>query len=160
LARKGQLAKLVTKQARDCADPSGYPESVDALLRAEVAREWASIPGNTAGLSEEESFSDYPGHPDVDDQEMEHIKADFGDKPLIVLTKAKAEKPEPGMSVAAQARVEAAWIAGHDALAKSSTRGRNIIVPNSKHFIQLDQPETVIKAIESVVADVRKLRLH
>jgi pimeloyl-ACP methyl ester carboxylesterase len=47
-----------------------------------------------------------------------------------------------------------ALASGRDALAKLSTRGRNQLVPDSGHFIQLDDPTVVLAAINRVLAEV------
>jgi hypothetical protein len=48
------------------------------------------------------------------------------------------------------------WKAGHDRLAARSTRGVSLMVANSGHYIQLDQPDVVVSAIETVVHQVRE----
>ena len=51
------------------------------------------------------------------------------------------------------------WRRGHDELARRSTRGESIMIANSQHFIQLDQPEAVVAAIRKVVVEVRQQNL-
>jgi pimeloyl-ACP methyl ester carboxylesterase len=51
--------------------------------------------------------------------------------------------------------MEAAWKAGHDRLARLSTRGVSETVPNTGHYIQLEQPAAVIGAVQRVVAALR-----
>lgn len=46
-----------------------------------------------------------------------------------------------------------ALASGHDAYAALSTRGRNELVPDSGHFIQVDNPEVVLAAIKGVLAE-------
>jgi hypothetical protein len=50
-----------------------------------------------------------------------------------------------------QAKYYAFWKTGHDRLAKLSSCGRNLVVSNSSHFIQYDQPQTVTAYILAVV---------
>ncbi|MFZ0733748.1 MAG: hypothetical protein WAM79_15600 [Candidatus Sulfotelmatobacter sp.] len=47
-----------------------------------------------------------------------------------------------------------ALAAGHDAYAALSTRGHNQLVPDSGHFIQVDNPEVVLAAINGVLAEI------
>jgi pimeloyl-ACP methyl ester carboxylesterase len=64
----------------------------------------------------------------------------LGDMPLIVLSSANASAAE---------RAE------HEMLARRSSRGRFEIVPGSGHWIQLDRPEAVIRAIGEIVSRCR-----
>jgi pimeloyl-ACP methyl ester carboxylesterase len=63
-----------------------------------------------------------------------------GDLPLVVLT---AADPSPARA------------ARQDALACLSTRGRHVIAREGGHWLILDQPELVVRMIESVVEEVR-----
>jgi pimeloyl-ACP methyl ester carboxylesterase len=47
-------------------------------------------------------------------------------------------------------------LAAHDALARSSSRGRRIVASSSGHWVQFDEPGLVVDAIRSVVADARR----
>jgi pimeloyl-ACP methyl ester carboxylesterase len=64
----------------------------------------------------------------------------LGAIPLIVLSSANASATE---------RAE------HEMLARRSSRGRCEIVPGSGHWIQIDSPEAVIRAIEEMVSKCR-----
>ena len=80
----------------------------------------------------------------------------YGDMPLIVLTSGQHPMP-PDM--AADVREEAAQYfralaSGHDAYAALSTRGHRQLVPDSGHFIQLDNPAVVLAAINRVLAEI------
>lgn len=66
---------------------------------------------------------------------------DLGNLPLIVLT--------AGNSTPARAEAQ-------EDLAKLSARGRQVVVPESGHWIQLDQPERVVDAIRAVVEEARR----
>ncbi len=59
------------------------------------------------------------------------------------------------MTPAEQAGTEAAWLAGHDALAKLSSHGTNTHIPNAGHYIQIDRPDAVIAAVKRMVETVR-----
>lgn len=83
----------------------------------------------------------------------------FGNRPLIVLTamapftpeqlKALRLKPEQG------ARFKEEWKTLHSEQAAFSTRGRQQLVPDATHFIQVDRPEVVVAAVRRVVNMVR-----
>lgn len=89
-------------------------------------------------------------------REIINLKRNYGDMPLIVLTAARHPMP-PAMpaDVREQAAVYfRALNSGHDALARLSTRGENQLVPNTGHFIQLQNPSSVIGAIDRVLAEI------
>lgn len=86
----------------------------------------------------------------------------YGDMPLFVLSAGPHPTP-PGMpaDVAEQAALYFKALAtGHDAYAALSKRGRRQFVPDSWHFIQLDDPAAVLAAIKSVLADIRTQPPH
>jgi len=43
---------------------------------------------------------------------------------------------------------------GHDAYAALSTRGRNQLVPDSGHFIQIENPAVVLAALNRVLKEI------
>jgi hypothetical protein len=43
-------------------------------------------------------------------------------------------------------------IKGHQRLAKLSSRGRDIVVPDTTHYIQQIKPQAVLDAVEDVLA--------
>lgn len=49
--------------------------------------------------------------------------------------------------------------AEHEAIARSSRRGRHIIVKNSGHWVHLDEPDTVIAAIQEMVRQATESHL-
>ena len=83
----------------------------------------------------------------------------LGDRPLVVLT-AMAPMPANvlkgvGMTREQGERMQAAWKALHDEEAAWSTHSRHELVPDATHYIQLDRPDVVIKAVREVVGAVR-----
>ncbi|ENZ81321.1 MULTISPECIES: alpha/beta hydrolase [Caulobacter] len=76
----------------------------------------------------------------------------WGDLPLAVLTRTEFP-PTPRASEAFNQSVEAVLKRGHAALAARSSRGENITVPNSNHYMQANQPGPVLAAIRKVVAE-------
>ncbi len=84
---------------------------------------------------------------------------DLGARPLIVLS-AASEYPSAtlklmGLTREQGTRLQATQHRLHAALASMSRNGRLELVPQSSHYIQLDQPHVVVRAIGAVVAAVR-----
>lgn len=84
----------------------------------------------------------------------------YGAMPLIVLTRTEFRPPldYPAAALAEIPAEEAAWNAGHDALAALSVRGVNARVPGTGHYIHAAKPRVVIDAIEQVVREARENR--
>ena len=74
----------------------------------------------------------------------------LGGRPLIVLTR-REETPPAGD----EGRAYEAWVQLHAEIAEESSRGRQVIVSPSGHFIAVEHPERVVGAILEVVAAVR-----
>ena len=72
--------------------------------------------------------------------------------PLVVLTHGRPFDWPPGVPAAA---VEALWLPLQEDLAALVPGGRLVVAEESGHFIQGDQPELVIAAIQQVVDAVR-----
>ena len=154
LARQGELAPAATEPAKACVDVGGDPDKSDAALKA-VKRRLLALPRVwEAEISELESFVPKRERVDIDSAELQSVTPTFDDKPLIVLSRG-VEEGGPGVPTAYLPRVEAAWRAGHVRLAALSSRGRHIIVPGARHYVQIDRPEAVIDAARRVLADVR-----
>lgn len=83
----------------------------------------------------------------------------FGSRPLIVLTAMAPFKPAElkGLSLKASdgARFKQEWKALNAEQAALSTRGRQQIVGDAGHYIQIDRPDVVIAAVHAVVDEVR-----
>ncbi|WP_269790342.1 alpha/beta hydrolase [Stenotrophomonas sp. Iso1] len=83
----------------------------------------------------------------------------FGDRPLIVLTALKPFKPEELAALEMKpedgARFKQEWRTLHAEQTAFSTRGRQQIVPDAGHYIQIDRPDIVIAAVHEVVNEVR-----
>jgi pimeloyl-ACP methyl ester carboxylesterase len=93
----------------------------------------------------------------ADDREADAARRPLGDLPLVVLTAANTAK-QPMFAPAQQQAMSAVWMTLHDDMARLSTRGRNRLVPDSSHYIQNDQPQTVIETVLDVVDQVRARR--
>jgi pimeloyl-ACP methyl ester carboxylesterase len=87
-------------------------------------------------------------------------KRNYGQMPITVLTSTKVPELPPGTPDAASARatfaaMDAEMHRGHAELAALSSRGVQRPVPDSGHYIQLDQPDAVIAAIKEVISASR-----
>jgi pimeloyl-ACP methyl ester carboxylesterase len=119
-----------------------------------IARQLAMPHVWRAMISEAEGFIPAGNQQSVDGAAFDSVHLSFGDKPLIILTRGNQEGA-PGVPPASVAAMEAAWKAAHDRLARLSTRGVSETVPNTGHYIQLEQPAAVIGAVQRVVAALR-----
>jgi pimeloyl-ACP methyl ester carboxylesterase len=75
----------------------------------------------------------------------------LGDRPLIVLTAGNPYEPDPILTREQAEKVKNLWIYDlqlHEA--DLSTRGKQIIVPDSTHMIPIDRPDAVVSAIHEV----------
>lgn len=83
----------------------------------------------------------------------------FGNRPLVVLTAMAPMTPEQleGLGLKAEdgARFKQEWKTLHTEQAAFSARGRQQLVPDATHYIQVDRPEAVIAAVREVVDMVR-----
>lgn len=153
LAPEGLLAHPPTKAEADCVEPGSGPDKLDDTLRKAAAAQLALPRVWRAMISETENFVPNGDRPSVDSTELDSSHLSFGDKPLIVLTRGKQEGA-PGVPPSSVAAVEAAWKAGHDRIAALSTRGVSAIVPDTGHYIQVEQPGAVIDAVRRVVTEL------
>ena len=83
----------------------------------------------------------------------------LGDRPLVVLT-AMAPLSDnvlksAGLTREQGDRMRVAWKGLHDDEATWSTHSRHELVADATHYIQLDRPDVVIKAVREVVGTVR-----
>jgi pimeloyl-ACP methyl ester carboxylesterase len=141
VAQMKECAAMPAPLPKKClgGDSDTGPKDI-ALAKAEQKR--VSKPSYMlTNASELESFLPKGSEKSADRQEVETANAKFGDKPLVILTRDKSP---------------ASWNAGHDRLAALSQRGSNTPVPNTSHYIQVDQPKIVIDAVIKAVHDVRR----
>ncbi len=98
--------------------------------------------------SELESF-------DRDGKELTAHARSYGDMPLIVLT--PAERPNiPALTAEENRQGARLSIQMHAEQAALSSRGQERLVRATGHYIQTDQPQAVIDAVNQVVADARQ----
>ncbi len=143
-ARAGQLNKDLGECS--CLDtPEDMPELADYV------RHYCSDPKQFEGMLAEEAAStgkigDWPSQSDRD---MAAAARPFGQMPVTVLTNGLGFHWSP--SVDLDTRLTTIWRAGHVALAGQSERGKVVMVQNSYHTIQVEQPWAVVDAIHDMV---------
>lgn len=151
-------AKPPSATVAECLPSAGDPDHPDPILLAALTQQWMRPSQNDALVSEAENFmptTEGGGHPPADDDELDSASGNLGSMPLVVLTAGRTMASFAGLTAAQRAQFAAAWMAGHDALARRSTQGRNVAVANSGHYIQDDQPEAVVDAVREVVDAAR-----
>lgn len=79
----------------------------------------------------------------------------LGDMPLVVLSH-DPDTPQPDLPEDLVKPANDAWQQMQEELSHLSTRGKQVIARNSGHYIQLDRPDLVIKAVRSVVDQARE----
>lgn len=106
-------------------------------------------------LAEEAALTGTVGDPSSVSNAQEAAAArSFGTMPLVVLTSASGWRYAGGED--ANARLTMVWRAGHVGLAARSSRGKVVVVPNSGHLIQSNQPGAVVDAIQEVILEVSR----
>jgi hypothetical protein len=81
------------------------------------------------------------------------LAGDLGARPLIVLTAGKPYDPDPLLSREESAKQDDTWINVLQAEeARLSTRGKQVVVPDSGHMIPFERPASVVSAIQEVWA--------
>jgi pimeloyl-ACP methyl ester carboxylesterase len=106
---------------------------------------WATPGWQAAFLSEREST------PYASAEQTRATRKHFGDMPIFVLTHAPHTKAQNETQEQADQRT-LLWEDLHSQVAAMSTRGVNVIVPNSGHYIQFDRPQIVIDAVNGAIA--------
>jgi len=139
---------------KDCLGTDSHTGAGDTKL-ASLEKQHVSRPSYMlTNASEMESFIPDHGRKSLSQKELEAVRPNFGNKPLAILTHGE-DDPNPHLTPSQNAAVQQAWRDGHDRLAALSTRGSNTVVPGSGHYIQMDRPKAVLKAILKVVEEVR-----
>jgi pimeloyl-ACP methyl ester carboxylesterase len=154
-------AGTLTKQGPDpdgCFHPQwppNYPPEMKAALDNNVA---AAAPETIVRAWDTMLFYSSPDFLATNSKIVVNPKRNYGDLPLIVLTRTEFQPPldYPEAARAEIPAEEAAWNKGHDQLAALSTRGVNARVPGAPHFIHDAKPQVVIDAIEQVVREARE----
>ncbi len=92
---------------------------------------------------------------------LEQVLADhittLGDIPLIVLSRGQPTPLfDPALAAEVIEQMDRVWQQMQAELVQLSPQGEQVVATESGHFIQLDQPELVIEAIEHIVAKARQ----
>lgn len=128
-----------------CTDPVRLP--LGPVIAAERQKIQVRLAYQAAQASEALSCV-YSDNPQLDAQ-YQRIFGDgkaLGNIPLIVLSHSILN-PKDAYPEAAQY----AWLALHEQTAASSTRGGHRIVPNTEHNIEVDDPQSIVVAINEVL---------
>ena len=88
----------------------------------------------------EESFAENRAHP-----------MSLGDTPLVVLTAGSVQTEGTGLSPAQADQLDRLHSESQASLTRRSANAKQIIVEDSGHYIQVDQPALVIDAVRHVV---------
>ncbi len=78
----------------------------------------------------------------------------FNDAPLVVLSASRSRGPFSDLPPRIIERFDRVWHDEQQSLVQESANGTLEVVPNSGHNIQLEQPQAVVDAIESVLAAI------
>ena len=127
---------------RAIAEVENRPLALPAALKEELVYLQLQPKYLDAILGEERAFP----------QSTEEVRASgsLGEMPLVVLTAGKTTLA-PGESNPDFAAFHDIWMKElQPRLARLSTRGRQVIVPNSDHMIPFEQPQAVVGAIREV----------
>ena len=84
--------------------------------------------------------------------EASHIST-FGKLPLVVLSRGNWDAM-PGLSETENEQARQSWAAMQRELLSISSNSKQATVQNSEHFIQLQQPQAVIGAIQEVIKEM------
>jgi len=87
-------------------------------------------------------------------EEARATRKHFGSMPIIVLMHSPYPKRDDETQEERNQRT-LLWESLHLEIAAMSTRGINIVVPNSGHYIQYERPQVVIDAVTQAVALAR-----
>ena len=150
LAKKHDVAAMQTAHP-SCLDD---PPNADPTLHRIIDQQEATSAYYEANASEFRSEFPIEGDLSVDDRELGSSGAAFGAMPLVVLTRGLYPPPFPDFTEQDIALVARAWRGGHRRLASASTRGQEMLVPGSGHYIQNDKPAVVVRSINSVLQAV------
>lgn len=128
-ARAGEPKAVTTWREEDLGvfehDPALNPEHLDLTRSAEQASRVLDAPGPL-----------------------------FGDAPLVVLSAAESDAPFSDLPPAVAQLFQTIWLEEQRSLVEESTHGSFQVVQGSRHEIQLEQPQAVVEAIETVLAAV------
>ena len=148
-----------------------YPDEIDGAVLVEArppdaSRQWlaalppASVDESAALRGNRDEFTSFEHSPGRNNEGLdiatsaEQAKAapGFGSKPLVVLSVADGAPFWEGLDPALAARLEVIRNELQTELATLSTNGRLVSVKSSGHDVPRDQPDSVVAAIQDVLA--------
>lgn len=151
LARSGKLAQEMHEEC------FAFATNRTAKERAFLTYQYVRPDRYEALASEVESQHSADGRSDINSRHEVAARRSFGRIPIIVMTAAESID---GKATTAERNASSnlwrSWKAGHDMLAARSGLGRSIVISQSGHFVQLDQPQEVIEAVKEVVRETRQ----
>ena len=119
-------------------------ESLPRELRQELL--YLNQRSETAGMAENAA--------DSTSWDQVRSAGNLGDRPLIVLTAGKPYDPDPLLSKEQSDKQNDMWVNFlQTEEAHLSTRGKQVVVPDSGHMIPYQRPAAVVSAIREVRAD-------
>ena len=164
-----QLDRLRKATGKSMEPPTGMLSAVAALSWTGIIRlvpDGASPKLPPAAVAAAGAYTSTSLGPTLD--ELKALAATFqaagqyrqlGARPLVVLTAMAPMSDDvlksAGLTRDQGDRMRVAWKGLHDDEATWSTHSRHELVPDATHYIQLDRPDVVIKAVREVVAAVR-----
>jgi pimeloyl-ACP methyl ester carboxylesterase len=138
-----------TPEFKRCVSDFGLPDNhYSEAINAAVLKYTITPAWQAANVSEEENFS----YESAD--ETRATRKNFGDMPIFVLTHSPPLKSKDETQDRRN-QYTLVWEELHSEVAAMSTRGVNIIVPNSKHYIQYDHPQVVVDTVLEAVSITR-----
>ncbi len=130
------------KKCVDWSDPR-FSDSINAAH----LRIYSRPAYQRALLSEDENV--YGG---ISEDQVRDGRKGFGAMPLIVLTRSPNTSPlAPNETAESRDAIYQAWVQRENEIASLSSRGVNKVIPDTGHFIQLQQPAAVIDAIDQIL---------
>jgi pimeloyl-ACP methyl ester carboxylesterase len=153
LAKNGKLSVSVTHDCFQLPTGLGADDLSYAIQQFVRPAYYAAILAETSAFDSKWTGSKFKDGIDGD-QERRSIRP-WGDVPVEVLSASNSFQ-NPTVTNSSNKIMEANWVKGHAALARRSTNGHSVLVPNSHHSIQVDQPSAVIEAIRAVVLAARR----
>lgn len=149
LAQSGVLASTPDRYPNCMDSPPNANVTLHRLLNTQLAR-----PTEQSALFTELLDTHPPADGGLSKAELalQQAQFEFGDKPFIVLS---GTDETYGLPSRQRKKVWQALSDSAEALAAHSTHGVHVIVKNSGHYIQEDQPDAVVRAVMDVVRSAR-----
>jgi len=151
LAKSGDLAKPENQQSTCLNNPPNPDPMIHRMLN-EVEMKASFF---EAYLSEFQNTFVTTNGSTVNDREVPRVAQEFGSMPLVVLTASRHRASWPDFTEEDQERYFEFWKHSHEQLATLSTQGQSLVVEQSGHSIQKDQPSVVIQQVGQIVNKVR-----